>query len=233
MRFDTLSLKSVNFYKQLSKALFTFVFFHFYCSLLTHRLRTGSALRSPFCDHCTYYYVWVGKRGTETKIESEITHSLVCVVPFFLFATVLLWFLLLPFFFQFCLLSNLLQTQKCTHKQLHPDIYCVCTQTGIPGGWDTDKDTHQYSLVWAQSWITGNPYSGSVPLCVFVETNVSVCECFHFLNFFVSVTAVSIWTNTNTSTSPTPTHSEDEHHPTPLLTFAIKFKCQHKHLHSL
>lgn len=123
------------------------------------------ALRSPFCDHCTYYCVWASEGRMETK--RKIAHFPVWVVTFFLFATALLWFspsCLLPVFF----LWNPPQRRKYSHKhkRLHSSTYCVHTQTGVPVGRDTETKTHTSTAQCEPSH--GSLVIPTVPLCVFV-----------------------------------------------------------------
>lgn len=164
-----------------------------------------------------YLLLCVGEWGRDGDKEKDSTFSRLChsLLPLCHSSA-----LISPAFFHFFLLSHPTQILH-THTNTNNFrvTHTVCAHTNRPpsrimGQWD--KDTNQYRPVWAQSWITGKPYCGSVPQCVFVGSFV-----WGFLNFLVSVMTVSMHTYTETSTYPTLAHSKYEYHPLPLLTFAI------------
>lgn len=80
-----------------------------------------------------------------------------------------------------------------------------------------EKDTHQCCPVWALIWITDDPYSGSVPLCAFVETNRECVLCALLDENHISG---RLDTHTHHVFTFLPYfHTGIQCHPPPLLTF--------------
>lgn len=118
-------------------------------------------------------------------------------------------------------LSLKTSTDNTTHKQLHCCTNCLCTETGIPVGWDPETETQT-------STAQCEPSHGSLVIptvdqcpgvCLWRGKCVCMCVliCVRLAELLLSI--MTVRSHTNTSTSPTLTHTK--YHPPPLLTFAI------------